>query len=154
MNSSHEPATTRVILLAEDNPADQNLALRSLRSAGTDKELHIVEDGEEALAYLERRGPYTDEASSPRPDIVLLDINMPRINGQQVLQHMRASEQLRSIPVIMLTVSDNEDDVAMAYASGANAYLVKPVELDRFKKHLKHLKEFWFESCTLPPRQR
>ncbi len=153
MNRLHEPEV-KIILLAEDNPADQNLARRSLRTADTDadKELHIVEDGEEAIAYLEHRGPYADEATSPRPDIVLLDINMPRVNGKQVLQHMRASEKLRTIPVIMLSVSDNEDDVSEAYALGANAYLVKPVELGKFEKLLQHLKDFWFESCTLPIR--
>ena len=141
-----------VILLAEDDPGDQELTRRALEQSLIRNELHIVEDGEEALNYLQRRGKYEDPASSPKPDLMLLDLNMPKMDGKQLLEQMRADPNLRRIPVVALTTSKQENDIIRTYDLGANSYIVKPVDMDQFVNAIKVLKDYWFQIVVLPPR--
>ena len=141
-----------VILLAEDDPGDQELTRRALEQSRIRNELHIVEDGEEALNYLQRRGEYEDPESSPKPDLMLLDLNMPKMDGKQLLEQMRADPNLRRIPVVALTTSKQENDIIRTYDLGANSYIVKPVDMDQFVNAIKVLKDYWFQIVVLPPR--
>jgi CheY-like chemotaxis protein len=141
-----------VILLAEDDPGDQELTRRALEQSRIRNDLHIVEDGEEALDYLLRRGKYEDPASSPKPDLMLLDLNMPKMDGKQLLKQMRADPNLRRIPVVALTTSKQESDIIRTYDLGANSYIVKPVDMDQFINAIKVLKDYWFQIVVLPPR--
>jgi len=135
------------VLLVEDNEADVRLTREALREAGENVRLSAVADGDLALAYLRREGGYADV---PRPDLVLLDLNLPRKNGLEVLEDMRADEQLRSIPVIVLTSSAARQDVEDCYARGANAFVVKPLELDAFMDLIGAIRGFWLEVAQLP----
>jgi len=141
-----------VILLAEDDPGDQELTQRALEQSRIRNELYIVEDGEEALDYLLRRGKYEDPASSPKPDLMLLDLNMPKVDGKRVLQQMRADPNLRRVPVVALTTSRQEQDIISTYDLGVNSYIVKPVNMDQFINAIKVLKDYWFQIVVLPPR--
>ena len=141
-----------VILLAEDDPGDQELTRRALEQSLIRNELHIVEDGEEALNYLLRRGKYEDPASSPKPDLMLLDLNMPKMDGKRLLEQMKADPNLRRIPVVALTTSKQENDIIRTYDLGANSYIVKPVDMDQFVSAIKVLKDYWFQIVVLPPR--
>ena len=141
-----------VILLAEDDPGDQELTRRALEQSRIRNELYIVEDGEEALDYLLRRGKYENPASSPKPDLMLLDLNMPKMDGKQLLKQMRADPSLRRIPVVALTTSKQESDIIRTYDLGANSYIVKPVNMDQFINAVKVLKDYWFQIVVLPPR--
>jgi CheY-like chemotaxis protein len=141
-----------VILLAEDDPGDQELTRRALEQSRIRNQLYIVEDGEEALDYLLRRGRYQDPVSSPKPDLMLLDLNMPKMDGKQLLQQMRADPGLRRIPVVALTTSEQENDIIRTYDLGANSYIVKPVDMDQFVNAIKVLKDYWFQIVVLPPR--
>jgi CheY-like chemotaxis protein len=141
-----------VILLAEDDPGDQELTRRALEQSRIRNELYIVEDGEEALDYLLRRGKYEDPVSSPKPDLMLLDLNMPKLDGKQLLEQMRANHKLRRIPVVALTTSKQEKDIIQTYDLGANSYIVKPVDMDQFINAIRVLKDYWFQIVVLPPR--
>jgi CheY-like chemotaxis protein len=141
-----------VILLAEDDPGDQELTRRALEQSRIRNDLYIVEDGEEALDYLLRRGKYEDPASSPKPDLMLLDLNMPKMDGKQLLKQMRVDPNLRRIPVVALTTSKQEKDIIRTYDLGANSYIVKPVNMDQFINAIKVLKDYWFQIVVLPPR--
>jgi len=141
-----------VILLAEDDPGDQELTQRALEQSRIRNELYIVEDGEEALDYLLRRGKYEDPASSPKPDLMLLDLNMPKVDGKRVLEQMRADPNLRRVPVVALTTSRQEQDIISTYDLGVNSYIVKPVNMDQFINAIKVLKDYWFQIVVLPPR--
>jgi len=140
-----------VILLAEDNVADQNLTKRAFQGGKLSSDLRIVEDGVEALEYLKRRGKYSNPASSPRPDILLLDINMPRMDGKQLLKEIKDDPDLKIIPIIMLTTSRHEVDVLVSYTLGVNAYITKPVDVDRFLETIRGLEHFWLTTVMLPP---
>ena len=142
--ASHRPAR---VLLVEDNEADVRLTREALREAGENVRLSAVGDGEQALAYLRRQGGF---AEAPRPDLVLLDLNLPRKNGLEVLAEMRADEALAHIPVIVLTSSAARSDVQEAYARGANAFVVKPLELDAFMDLINGIRSFWLELAQLP----
>ncbi|GAB3453273.1 response regulator [Insolitispirillum peregrinum] len=135
------------ILLVEDNPGDARLTFEALRHGTSTSNIHHVSDGEQALHYLRKTGPFVD---SPTPDIVLLDLNLPRRNGREVLADMKSDPALRSIPVVALTTSSARDDVNACYALGANAYMVKPVEFDRFVEAIRSFEEFWLRTVTLP----
>ena len=148
----HFDGKPAVILLAEDDPGDQELTRRALAQSRIRNELYIVEDGEEALDYLLRRGRYQDPDSSPKPDLMLLDLNMPKMDGKQLLEQMRADPNLRRIPVVALTTSKQENDIIRTYDLGANSYLVKPVDMDQFVNAIKVLKDYWFQIVVLPPR--
>ena len=135
------------VLLVEDNEADVRLTREALREAGDSIRLSSVGDGELALAYLRNERGYEDVA---RPDLVLLDLNLPRKNGLEVLEEMRADPELASIPVIMLTTSSAEHDVVACYSRGANCFVVKPLELDEFMELIDSIRDFWLGVARLP----
>ena len=140
-----------VILLAEDDPGDQELTRRALMDDILRVDLRIVENGEEALDYLHRRGEYAVEGAAPRPDLFLLDLNMPRMGGREVLAHLKQDPTLCGIPVVVLTTSNQEIDILKSYSLGCNSYIRKPVDLDQFINVVRKLENYWFEVVTLPP---
>ena len=141
-----------IILLVEDNRADQELIRRAVEKVTIPKELRIVEDGEEALAYLFRRGKYQAPATSPKPDLLLLDLNLPRVDGYQVLEQIRADSKLRLMPVVVLTTSRQEKDIIRSYELGCNAFIPKPQGLDQLTGLVQTLEEYWFKFAALPPK--
>jgi CheY-like chemotaxis protein len=141
--------STIEILLVEDNPADVDLTQETLAYAKIRNRLHVVSNGEEALAFLRREGRYSDVI---RPDLILLDLNLPRKDGREVLEELKADPDLRSIPVVVLTSSDAEKDVVRSYDLGANCYVTKPVDLDQFANVVRTIEDFWFVVVKLPPK--
>lgn len=141
--------STIEILLVEDNPADVDLTQETLAYAKIRNRLHVVTDGEEALAFLRREGRYTQAI---RPDLILLDLNLPRKDGREVLEELKADADLRAIPVVVLTSSDAEKDVVRSYDLGANCYVTKPVDLDQFANVVRTIEDFWFIVVKLPPK--
>jgi CheY-like chemotaxis protein len=135
------------ILLVEDSPTDADLTIRGLSQGKLYNNVHCVEDGVEAMAFLRREGEYSNV---PRPDLILLDLNMPRIDGRGVLQAVRGDGSLKLIPIIVLTTSNEEQDVVSAYGLASNAYIVKPVDVDRFFDVVRQIAEFWFQIVRLP----
>ena len=135
------------ILLVEDSPADVLITREAFAEFRVLNTLHVVEDGVEAIAFLKQEGKY---ASAPRPDLILLDLNLPRKNGREVLAEIKADEQLKSIPVVVLTTSHSEKDVMQAYGLHAHSYVVKPVGFENFVEAMKSLRQFWFSIVTLP----
>lgn len=131
------------ILLVEDNPAHAELVVRSFKDHTINSDIHHVNNGELALDYLFQRGKYADQEKYPQPHVILLDIRMPKISGLDVLKELKASEELRHIPVIILTTSDAEQDVTKAYQNYVNSYLVKPVEFDKFMQLMEELGFYW-----------
>lgn len=136
------------ILLVEDNPADADLTRENLEAAKLLCELHVVIDGIEAMKFLRREGDYRD---APRPDLVLLDLNLPRKDGREVLAEMKADESLRRIPVVILTSSTAEEDIIKTYDLQASAYVAKPVDLAGFGKIVRGIEGFWFSVVRFPP---
>ena len=137
------------ILLVEDNPGDARLTMEALRDAKVRNNVSVVEDGVEALAFLRREGAHADAA---RPDIVLLDLNLPRKDGREVLAEIKEDQDLKKNPVVILTTSDSDEDVLRAYKLHANCYVRKPVDLDQFIKVVQSIEDFWFSIVKLPPR--
>lgn len=135
------------ILLVEDNPADVRLTQEALRDAKMRNNLTVAGDGVEALEMLRRRGKY---ASLPRTDLVLLDLNLPKKDGREVLEEIKQDENLKRIPVVILTTSQAEEDILRSYQLQANAYVTKPVGLEQFIKVIKTIEEFWLEIVKLP----
>ena len=135
------------ILLVEDNPGDARLTIEVLKDAKVHNNLTRVRDGVEAMEFLRREGKHRE---APRPDLILLDLNLPRMDGREVLAAVKADEHLRRIPVVVLTTSDAEEDVLRAYNLNANCYITKPVDLDQFLKVVKTIKEFWLTIVKLP----
>jgi CheY-like chemotaxis protein len=144
-----KPAT---ILLVEDDRGDQELTRRALGEGKIRNELRIVEDGEEALAYLFRRGKYEDPTTSPRPDLLLLDLNLPRVDGREVLEQIRADSKLRRMAVVVLTTSRQEEDILRSYELGCNSFITKPVDLNQFMQVIQALEKYWFQIVVLPPK--
>jgi CheY-like chemotaxis protein len=142
-----------IILLAEDDLGDQELTKRALEEGKVENELYIVKDGEEALDYLFRRGRYTDPETSPLPDLFLLDLNMPKLDGRQVLEQIRSIHELRNIRVVVLTTSRQEEDITRSYDLGVHSYITKPVDLDQFFNVIRALEEYWFQIVVLPPKE-
>jgi chemotaxis family two-component system response regulator Rcp1 len=136
------------ILLAEDNPGDVKLTRKALEKGRLANNLHVVNDGVETMEFLRGEGEYEGR---PRPDLVLLDLNMPRKDGREVLEEIKGSEQLKRIPVVVLTSSEAEEDVIRSYDLHANAYLTKPVDFDGFIDVVGTLEEFWLQVVKLPP---
>ena len=132
-----------VILLVEDNPDHTELIVRSLQDHRVANRIFHVPDGEAALDYLFRRGEFEDPEKSPRPHVILLDLRLPKVDGQEVLQAIKTTERLRRIPVVIVTTSEAERDVARAYDSHANSYLVKPVDFDKFTQLMDDLGFYW-----------
>nr|WP_116604651.1 response regulator [uncultured Albidiferax sp.] len=137
------------ILLVEDNPGDVRLTQEALKDAKILNTLRVVEDGAAALDYLHRRGDY---ANAPRPDLILLDLNLPKKNGREVLEDIKGDENLKLIPVVILTTSHAEEDVVRAYSLHANCYITKPVDFTQFTKIVRTIEDFWLSIVTLPPR--
>ena len=135
------------ILLVEANPDDVLLTRRALAKSRVANELYVVRDGQEALDYL-FRGP--DDPDAPRPDLILLDVNLPRVNGMEVLEQIRRDDDLAVIPVIMLTASDREEDIVKSYRLGSNTYIQKPVEFAKFLQALDVLGQYWIVIAKLP----
>lgn len=135
------------ILLVEDNPGDVRLTRETLKENKIHTRLHVVQDGMEALAFLRKEGPY---AGVPRPDLILLDLNLPRLDGREVLAHIKNDPRLKPIPVIVLTTSDADHDIFEAYSLQANCYVIKPVGLDQFLATVKAVEEFWLTIVALP----
>ncbi len=135
------------ILLVEDNPGDARLAKEALKEAKVRNSLHWVEDGVEAMTFLRRQGKYAD---APRPDVILLDLNLPKKDGREVLAEIKEDGDLKRIPVVVLTVSDAEEDIIKTYNLHANCYIRKPLDLDRFIEVVKSVNEFWLTIVSLP----
>jgi two-component system response regulator len=140
------PADPIEILLVEDSPTDALLAKEALGDSKLNNNLHIVPDGVEAMAFLRSEGKYVD---SPRPTLILLDLNLPKMDGREVLAEVKADDKLKRIPVVVLTTSKSDDDVAQAYGLHANCYVVKPVNYDQFEEVVKSIENFWFATATL-----
>jgi CheY-like chemotaxis protein len=137
------------VLLVEDDPGDVYLIREAFAHNKVANALHVVSDGVEALAFLRRRGPYAD---APRPDLVLLDLNLPRKDGREILGEIKADEDLRTIPVVVLTTSEAEEDIARSYDLGANAYVTKPVDFDRFIEVVRKVDDFFVTVVKRSPR--
>ena len=135
------------VLLVEDDAADVALMENAFADHEFASELHHVPDGAEALAFLRRDAAYAD---APRPDLILLDLNMPRVDGRQVLGHIKADEDLKGIPVVVFTTSSTDTDINSSYGAHANAYVTKPIDLDDFERALSQIREFWGHTVTLP----
>jgi len=135
------------ILLVEDSPSDAQLAIEALQSAKIANHLSHVEDGVEAMQFLRREGPHRD---APRPDLILLDLNLPRKDGREVLEELKEDPQLKQIPVVVLTTSRAEQDVLRSYALHANCYITKPVDFTQFMEVVKSIEHFWLAVVTLP----
>jgi CheY-like chemotaxis protein len=140
-----------IILLVEDSPAQQVLTRRALEDSALDADLRIVGDGEAALQYLRNEGDYADAEACPRPDIILLDLNMPRLDGNAMLKELRGDRRLKNIPVTVLTTSNSDTDATASYARGANAFVTKPAEYGNFVDLFRALGQFWAHFVKLPP---
>jgi CheY-like chemotaxis protein len=138
------------ILLVEDSPEDYEATVRAFQRSGLKNPIIRCEDGDSALDYLHRRGPYADPETSPQPGVILLDLNLPGTDGREVLQDVKSHERLRHIPVIVLTTSIDERDVEACYQAGANSYIQKPVDMDGFLRAIERLNGYWFEVVVLP----
>lgn len=146
--TSNESTTRSIeILLVEDNPGDARLTIEAMREAKLSNRLHIVEDGVEAMQFLRREGRFGD---APRPDLILLDLNLPKKDGREVLAEIKSEPSLKRIPVVVLTTSRAEEDVLRTYDLHANCYVTKPVDIEQFIKIVKQIDEFWFKLVTLP----
>lgn len=137
------------ILMVEDNPGDVRLTREALKDAKVWINLHVVGDGVAALDFVYRRAPFAD---APRPDFILLDLNLPKKDGREVLAVLKSDDTLKQIPVAVLTTSQAEEDVLRAYNLNANCYITKPVDFDQFIKIVRTIEEFWLTIVTLPPR--
>jgi two-component system response regulator len=138
------------ILLVEDNPADVKITQRALKESGVGVDLIVVRDGQEAVDYLFRKGSYAGTAWRS-PSLILLDLNLPRMNGREVLERVRANPELRTVPVVVLTTSRRQEDVQQMYASGANTYIEKPQDFNRFVQVLQTIHRYWLDTALLPP---
>ena len=137
------------ILLVEDSPSDTELTVEALKEAKVRNHLSVVEDGVEALEFLRRQGPF---AQAPRPDLIMLDLNLPRKDGREVLAEIKADPKLRTIPVVVLTTSRAEQDVLRAYELHANCYVTKPVGFEQFLEVVRSIENFWLVLVSLPPQ--
>jgi CheY-like chemotaxis protein len=138
------------LLLVEDNPGDVRLTIEALKEGRVINQLTVVQDGEEAIAFLRRQGRY---AGAVRPDLILLDLNLPRKGGLEVLAEIKEDPDLKQIPVVVLTTSQAEQDVLRTYQLHANCYIVKPVDLNQFMSVVQAIKSFWLALVMLPPRE-
>jgi chemotaxis family two-component system response regulator Rcp1 len=136
-----------VVLLVEDSPGDVRLTKEAFREANQSIQLHVATDGVEAMAFLKRQGEHAD---APRPDIILLDLNLPKMDGREVLAHIKEDASLKTIPIVVLTTSVAEIDIVKSYQLSANCYLSKPVQLEEFETLVKSINDFWLNHVTLP----
>ncbi|MBI3665044.1 MAG: response regulator [Acidobacteria bacterium] len=147
---SQSPA---VLLVVEDDPGDQILIQESFAAGPHPKLIRLVRDGEEALEYLQRTNRYASPAEAPRPDLITLDLNMPRLGGKELLARLQADPVLRSIPTVALTTSCLEEDVALCYAMGVNSFVQKPTDFNDFQEVIQHLEHYWLQVSLFPPRR-
>lgn len=148
MTQNSKPIT---ILMADDDDEDRMLTKEAWEECRLANDLRFVEDGEELMEYLERRGKYTDPKHSPRPGLILLDLNMPGKDGREALRDIKASAELRSIPVVVMTTSSAEEDILRSYNVGASSYITKPVTFDGLVQIVRQLGKYWFSIVELPP---
>jgi CheY-like chemotaxis protein len=141
--------STIVLLLVEDDPGDVTMTREALSEAKVLHDLHVVDNGEAAIAFLRQEPPYTD---APRPDLIFLDLNLPRMDGREVLALVKSDESLRRIPLVVLTTSDSQDDIARSYDLHANAYVTKPVGLESFLTAVQQIDHFFLTVASLPER--
>jgi CheY-like chemotaxis protein len=151
MESIGVSATAIEVLLVEDSPGDVRLTREAFKNAKVHVNLHVAADGTEAMAFLRREGKYAD---APRPDLILLDLNLPKKDGREVLKEIKESPALKSIPVVILTTSASDVDILRSYLLHANCYISKPVDLSGFLKVVKSIDEFWLSVVTLPHETR
>jgi CheY-like chemotaxis protein len=148
MNAHNTPNSVE-ILLVEDSPGDARLAREGLRQCKVPNTLHIVDDGVKAMDFLHRQGEY---ATAPRPDLILLDLNLPRKDGREVLREIKEDERFKVIPVVILTTSRADEDIKKTYSLHANCYVSKPLDLGQFLDVVRSIEDFWFTIVRLPPR--
>ena len=138
-------------MLVEDNPADVEITIEAFRRTHSGNRVHVCRDGEEAVDYLQRRSRFAKPESAPRPDLVLLDLNLPGKSGLEVLQVIKQTPELKSIPVVVLTTSDRDEDVNRCYLHGTNSYLTKPVQFDECLRLVTEIQDYWLKISKLPP---
>ena len=148
MNADHTPESVE-ILLVEDSPGDARLAREGLKQCKTHNTLNVVDDGVKAMAFLNRQGEY---AAAPRPDLILLDLNLPRKDGRQVLREIKEDARFKAIPVVILTTSKADEDINKTYSLHANCYVTKPLELKQFLDVMRSIEDFWFTTVRLPAK--
>ncbi|HBB35888.1 MAG TPA: response regulator [Cyanobacteria bacterium UBA8803] len=148
--SSYDGLKTIDILLVEDSKSDAHLTIETLSESRILNQLHWVKDGAEAIDFLYKQGQYHE---APRPDLIVLDLNLPKKNGREVLAQIKSDENLKTIPVVILTTSVAEQDILKSYRLQANCYLVKPVDLDRFIAVIKSIENFWLTAVKFPPSE-
>lgn len=151
MDSNESLVRSIDILLVEDNPGDARLAKEALNESKIKNRLHFVGDGEEASDFLFRKGKYED---APRPDLILLDLNLPKKDGRELLSEIKNDPHLKRIPVVILTTSKAEEDILKTYNLHANCYITKPLDLDQFIKVVRSIEEFWLTIVRLPPAEK
>jgi CheY-like chemotaxis protein len=152
MTGSRRATSTPVeVLLVEDSPGDVRLTQEAFREANFGIRMHVAADGVEAMAFLLREGTHAD---APRPDLILLDLNLPKMDGREVLAHIKADQSLKSIPTVILTTSKAQADITKSYELQANCYLSKPVELDAFESLVASINDFWLTKAQLPQRDK
>lgn len=149
MSRTELPRPVLNVLLVEDSPGDVRLTEEAFREANPAVRLHVTVDGVDAMAFLRRKTPY---AAAPRPDMILLDLNLPKKDGREVLAEIKSDESLKRIPTVILTTSDSEQDIVMSYQLQANVYLTKPVRLEDFERLIKVISDFWLIAAKLPQR--
>lgn len=143
-------ATPIEILLVEDSPGDVRLTQEALKEAKMRNNLHVVGDGVEAMSFLRKKGKYAD---APRPDLIFLDLNLPKKDGREVLAEIKSEDDLKSIPVVVLTISKSEEDILRSYNLHANCYVTKPIDFDQFTTVVKAIENFWFTIVKFPPKK-
>jgi two-component system, chemotaxis family, response regulator Rcp1 len=149
MNQNGDDGMSIHVLLVEDSPGDVRLTREALDVANPSIHLSVVADGEEAMSFLRREEPHVE---APRPDLILLDLNLPKVDGRQVLAQIKDDSELHTIPTIILTTSEAETDIATSYKLQANSYLCKPVQLDKFESLITSINDFWLTKAKLPHR--
>ena len=147
--SNQTLSDTELILIVEDNPIDYEMTVRAFKKTGIQNPIFRCEDGDDALDFLYRRGKYQDNKETDRPVLIILDLNLPGTDGKEVLTQIKADSNLRAIPVIILTTSNNEKDINFCYQHGSNCYLQKPVGIDDFVDTINKLKAFWFNTVII-----
>lgn len=150
MKSKNGESISREVLLVEDSPGDVRLTQEAFRESNVLVHLHVAIDGVEALAYLKREGTHVN---SPRPDLILLDLNLPKKDGREVLAHIKGNDDLKSIPTVILTTSEAEVDIVKSYQLQANCYLSKPVHLQEFESLVRSINDFWLTKVKLPQQR-
>lgn len=146
----NDSSKAKVVLMAEDDSDDRLLVKDAITESGWQGDLRFVEDGEELLDYLRRRGKYRDPATAPRPGVILLDLNMPKKDGREALREIKADPELRRIPVVVLTTSRADTDIERMYDLGASSFIAKPVQFDALVNVMRNLGQYWFTTVELP----